>query len=149
MEDNPPFLLNVRMNEKLFEGTSLEMTVIGDEESLEAVTLEQMESYREDHYGLENAALMILGNFDKERIFDILNTTFGSRAVRSIKPSYEKVDYQPPEVSNFTVLKINKPTPLIFFGFTVKTPGGLSEDKYPLQILMAYLTLNTAVTNGA
>ncbi|MCH8908429.1 MAG: insulinase family protein, partial [Candidatus Heimdallarchaeota archaeon] len=141
MEDNPPFLLNVRMNEKLFEGTSLEMTVIGDEESLESVTLEQMESYRDEHYGLENAALMVLGNFDKDRIFNMLNATFGSRKVRSGKPTYEKVDYQVPKVSNFNFLKINKPTPLIYYGFTVMTPGALSDDKYGLQILMAYLTL--------
>ena len=141
MEDSPPFLLYTKMKKALNKGTSLEMDVIGNEASLTSVTLEQMESYRFEHYGLENACLMILGNYDKEAVFNKLEKTFGVKETKSEKPRYELTSYTPPTESKLEILKVDKDTPLVFFGLGLKTPGAKSSDELALEILMSYITL--------
>ncbi|MCE7734811.1 MAG: insulinase family protein [Candidatus Heimdallarchaeota archaeon] len=141
MEDSPTFLLYVKMKKQLHKGTSLEMDVIGNEVSLSKIKLHQMEEYRDEHYGMENAALMVLGNFDKEYVYNKLNDTFGSKAAKLDKPKYELTSYSPPTESKFKLVKVEKQTPLVFFGLGIKTPGALSEDRAALEIIMSYLTL--------
>lgn len=141
IEDSPPSLLYRKMKKELHKGTSLEMDVIGNEKSLSSVNLEQMENYRDEHYGMENAALMVLGNYDKEAIFMKLNETFGSKPGKSVKPKYELTSYESANESKMRVVKVDKQTPLIFYGLGIKTPGGTSEDRAALEIIMSYLTL--------
>ncbi|MFV2014439.1 MAG: M16 family metallopeptidase [Candidatus Heimdallarchaeota archaeon] len=141
MEDSPPFLLYTKIKKQLHLGTSLEMDVIGNEESLSKIKLHQMEEYRNEHYGMENAALMVLGNYDKAYVYKKLNDTFGIKPARSEKPKYELTTFTPSTESNFKVVKVEKQTPLVFFGLGIKTPGALSEDRAALEIIMSYLTL--------
>lgn len=141
LEDNPPALLFREIKKNLFAGTSLEMDVIGTEESLSNMTLKQMERYREEHYGLENAALMVLGNFNTDLVFKKLNETFGRRGIKGDKPKYELTDYTPESKSVMKTVHIDKETPLTFFGFGLKTPGGKSEEQNALNLFMAHLTL--------
>ncbi|MHA2404797.1 MAG: M16 family metallopeptidase, partial [Candidatus Kariarchaeaceae archaeon] len=140
-EDNPPFLLQVTLQKELFKGTSLEMDVIGNVESLSTVTLRQMEIYRNKHYGLENAVLMVLGNFDTEEVFAKLEETFGKRVVSPKKPRYELTSFEKPSKSSLKLISIEKDTPLIFFGLAIKTPGGSSKFAPALEILSAYLSM--------
>ncbi|MHA2029128.1 MAG: M16 family metallopeptidase [Candidatus Kariarchaeaceae archaeon] len=141
MEDSPVSLLYFTMKKQLHLGTSLEMDVIGNEESLSKITLSQMEEYRNEHYGMENAALMVLGNYSKDDVFNKLNNTFGNKPARDMKPSYNLTTYRKPVENRLKIVKIDKQTPLVFFGLGMKTPGGLSDDRAALEIIMAYLTL--------
>ncbi|OLS24103.1 MAG: hypothetical protein HeimC2_23770 [Candidatus Heimdallarchaeota archaeon LC_2] len=141
IEDSPPSLLYRKMKKELHRGTSLEMDVIGNEDSLSSINLQQMETYRDEHYGMENAALMVLGNYDKESVFKKLNDTFGSKPAKSEKPKYELTSFKRANESKMKIVKVDKQTPLVFYGLGIKTLGGLSEDRAALEILMAYLTL--------
>lgn len=140
-EDTPHFYLQTHMQKKLFEGTSLEMDVIGNEESLSSVTVQQMEEYRDEHYDLKNAILMLLGNFDRDEVYKRLNKRFGQRKLRMDKPHYELTQYEVPTKSEMRVVKIEKETPLVYIGTTIKTPGGRSEDKPALDLLSAFLSM--------
>ncbi|MCY3415085.1 MAG: insulinase family protein [Candidatus Heimdallarchaeota archaeon] len=140
-EDNPIQYLFRRLGSQLHEGTSLEMDVIGSEESLSTVTLEQMESYREEHYDLVNAVIMVLGNFDKDDVYAKLNASFGKRKVSDTKPQQQLTSYTPPSKTDMQVFRYDKASPLALLGMGIKTPGGKSEDYYALDILKAYLTL--------
>ncbi|MHA2504408.1 MAG: M16 family metallopeptidase [Candidatus Kariarchaeaceae archaeon] len=140
-QDNPFFFLFSEISTQLHQGTSLEMDVIGTEEALSSVTLKQMEDYRYEHYDLSNAALMVLGNFDFDKIFDRLNSTFGSRAVRDIKPSYKLVEFQLPQENVMSMYRYDKPSPLTLIGVGIKTPGAKSEDMSAMEILNSYLSL--------
>ncbi|MHA2253417.1 MAG: M16 family metallopeptidase, partial [Candidatus Kariarchaeaceae archaeon] len=140
-EDNPPFLLQVTLQKNLFKNTSLEMDVLGNLDSLSNVSMKQMEDYRSEHYGLENAILMVLGNFDKEKVFEKLEQTFGTKKVRSDKPKYQLTTYETPIQSFIKVVTIEKDTPLVFFGLDIKTPGGKSEYANAIDILSSYITL--------
>ncbi len=141
LEDNPPFLLYKSLKSELFKGTSLEMDVIGNIDSLSKVSLRQMEEYRNEHYGLENAIILVIGNYDKEKVYDKLNETFGQRKVKSDKPRYQLTEYQTPTNSKLRVKIIEKDTPLVFYGLAIKTPGGKSEYRAALDILTSYITL--------
>lgn len=140
-EDSPASRLYFDLKKTLFQGTSLEMDVIGTEKSLETVTLEQMERYRAAHYGFENAVLMLLGNYDKAKVFDKLNQTFGNRPVRSQRPTYKLSQYTVPTQTKVRRIIREKDTPLIFFGLAIRTPGARSNDYYALELLDAYLSL--------
>lgn len=142
--DNPMFYLIVELGSKLHEGTSLEMTVIGDEESLSTVKLEQMEKYRAEHYDLSNASLLVLGNFDRDETLNKLNDTFGARPVSDSKPQQELTSYVSPTESKMRLFVYDKHSPLSLLGIGIKTPGGRSEDLAALTILKAYLTLGKA-----
>jgi len=140
-EDNPIQFLFRKLSTHLHEGTSLEMDVIGNEDSLETVTLEQMEQYREEHYDLSNAAIMILGNFDKDHVFQELDQKFGKKPVRDNKPEYDLVQYTPPQETNLNLFRYDKPSPLALLGVGLKTPGAQSDDYAALEILSSYLSL--------
>ena len=139
--DNPPFYLYTHIKSQLFKGTSLEMTVIGNEKTLNSVGLQTMEEYRLKHYGLENSAIMILGGFDKAKIFQQLNSTFGARKVRESKPQYPLTPYQQSTHSHMVGFTIKNESPFIFFGFGIKTPGGLSDDRLIIELLSSMLSL--------
>jgi zinc protease len=140
-EDNPVQFLFRKLSTHLHEGTSLEMDVIGNEESLSTVTLDQMEQYRFEHYDLKNAALMILGNFDADKVYNSLNSTFGQRKVREEKPSYQLAEYKAPQENNVRLFRYDKPSPLALLGIGIRTPGARSEDHAALEILSSYISL--------
>ena len=139
--DNPPFYLYTNIKSQLFKDTSLEMTVIGNEKTLNSISLQTMEDYRFKHYGLENSAIMILGGFDKENIFQKLNLTFGVRKIRKSKPQYPLTNYQQSTRSHMDGFIVKNESPFVFFGFGIKTPGGLSEDRLTIELLSSIFSL--------
>ena len=140
MEDTPHFLLFVKLKEAINAGSSLEMTVIGNEYSLSTIKLEQMEEYREKYYDLSNAVIMIIGNFDESSILDKLNSSFGSFPISESKPSYESTQFIPPTSSSLSSIFIQKPLPLLYFGLGMLTVGAKSKYAESLEILSVYLS---------
>lgn len=143
-QDNPVAYLFDQLEMKLFKNTSLEMNVIGTEESLSKVTLEQMEAFRDQYYDMNNAVILVLGDLTKIKVIPNLNATFGNRKTGTQKPKYQLTTYSKPTDAEFRYYRYEKTTPLAIFGISIKTPGGRSNQYPALQILMNHLSLGNS-----
>ncbi|MDH5403052.1 MAG: insulinase family protein [Candidatus Heimdallarchaeota archaeon] len=140
-EDSPGNLIYRKVKKELFKNTSLEMDVIGTEESLSSMTLDQMERYRAKYYGMENCALLIVGNFDKEELFTKLNSTFGNKKFRDEKPKYQLTQYNIPKENKINVIRVEKETPLVFYDLAILTPGRKSKHYHAIELLSHLISL--------
>ena len=140
MEDTPHFHLFLKLKERLNKGTSLEMTVIGNEFSLTHIGLAEMEEYRDRHYDLSNAVILVVGNFEEEKIISKLNSSFGSLTTHVDKPYYERTTYRPSTRSVVSTFFMEKQLPMIYFGLGMKIPGARSKYVEGIEILSVLLS---------
>ena len=140
MEDTPHFHLFLKLKEKLNKDTSLEMTVIGNEYSLTHITLTEMEEYRDRHYDLCNAVILVVGNFEEEEIISKLNSSFGSLAISSDKPEFERTTYIPSLGSGISSFFMRKQLPMTYFAIGMKIPGARSSYTEGIEILSILLS---------
>jgi len=144
--DNTFFMLLTELSKQLHKGTSLEMDVIGTEEALSSVSMEEMRYYRSEHYELNNAVIMVLGNINTAEVYQKLNETFGQWTFDNEKPHYHLVEYQKPKISSLRVHRYSISSPLVFIGIGIKIPGAKSELYPSIEILAALLNLgNTSL----
>ena len=67
---------------------------IGDDVSLEAMTLERIEDFHERHYGPENSLLVLVGDFEPEEVLAEVEQVYGGLPRGDRSPSIEA----PPEI---------------------------------------------------
>ncbi len=107
--------------------------VLGKEEDIRRLSLEDVNYFYETYYVPGNAVLCIVGNFNLARTKELVEKYFGS-----IPPGKELPPYEPPKpgekkeiIQSFRELLA--PSPAIHLGYRMAAP--FSADFYPLTIL--------------
>jgi len=59
--------------ETMFEGTPYAMEIIGTEKNVKSFTREQLINYYNKYYHPENMTLVIVGDIEKEKAFELAN----------------------------------------------------------------------------
>jgi len=67
----------LKMMQEVFKGTPYGTSVIGKIKDLKSVTRDQMHDYFKKFYAPNNAVILIVGDFDKDDVFDLLEEKFG------------------------------------------------------------------------
>jgi len=75
--------------EKLFANTSLAGSVFGSEESLKAIKKKDIKNYYKNYFGVENMAVVVISDLEKETLIEILNEYFAKF------PSGEQAESKP------------------------------------------------------
>jgi predicted Zn-dependent peptidase len=75
--------------EKLFANTSLAGSVFGSEESLKAIKKKDIKNYYKNYFGVENMAVVVISDLEKESLIEILNEYFAKF------PSGEQAESKP------------------------------------------------------
>ena len=99
MEDNPDDLAQEMLYEVLFKDNVLSNSILGTPESLDAITREDIKSYIEREYTLDNIVVSVAGNFDEHKVCDFFENTLGSFAA-SKEPKAEKSAIYVPSFKN-------------------------------------------------
>jgi predicted Zn-dependent peptidase len=89
-EDTPDELNYDLLSEVIYRGTSLVNPILGDEDSVKAVTRQEIMTYMENHYTADRMVISVAGRFDSETVGKLLESAFGT-----IKPVSTKKVYPP------------------------------------------------------
>ena len=132
-EDN---LINVGHNaflEKLFAKTSYANSVLGSEESLKAIKKNDIKNFHEHYFMVENMAIVVISNLEKETIIDILDRYFTKFPTGKPPESKQKAVSIPEEKKIF----IEKETKQLFVSLAFSLPKTTSKN-----FVLAYMVEN-------
>jgi zinc protease len=85
-ESNPFFYLQKELNEKLFYKYPTRKQPLGTRESVMSATVEKMKLIQSRYYVPNNTALVVTGDVDPQRVFELAERIFGSWAKREPAP---------------------------------------------------------------
>ena len=112
---------------------------IGSIEELDAATIDDVRRFHQAYYRPDNAALIVIGNFDQARLDGWIDQYFGPLA-RPLTPIDRKVVVEPPRTAErrFEISGPNVPLPAVVL--TWLGPAAASPDAAPLRVLDAILS---------
>ncbi|HEX8233897.1 MAG TPA: pitrilysin family protein [Caulobacteraceae bacterium] len=114
-------------------------SVIGDIAQLDAATLEDVKAFHATYYRPDNAALIVVGNFDQARLDRWVDQYFGP--VRAPKTPIPRVTVKEPQRTSATTKDVFAPNvPLPAVALSWVGASGSSPDAPALKVLEAVLT---------
>lgn len=75
-EDSPEDIVFDRASEQLFFGTPIESEILGTEDTVRALTREDLSDYMQKHYTTENVVISAAGSFDRNTLLSLLERYF-------------------------------------------------------------------------
>ena len=90
-EDDPEDFVHDCLSEILWRGESLGFPIGGKEQSLEGIDKATMLDYMNTFYKGENIVISVVGNFDEDSLFVMLEESFGSIETGFFNPYTQKV----------------------------------------------------------
>ena len=138
--ENEPFgLLNEILYEHAFTTHPYRHTTIGSMEDIEAARIEDVQAFFDTYYVPENATLTLVGDFDTDYAFQLVEHFFG-RVPKAERPVPRDLPREPPAAGprNVTVEADNWPLPAVIVANPVTYDG--HPDAYPLHILSKILS---------
>ena len=112
--------------------------VIGSIEELDAATLEEVQAFHRAWYRPDNAVLVVVGDFDPERLNAWVDRYFGP-IQKPTAPLAHQVQTEPPRAASRTVRVAGASAPLPAVAISWLAPPVVHEDAPALQVLGALL----------
>jgi len=137
-ENNPFDVLDKNIWASAYQAHPYHHSTIGWRSDIENVSTERLQEFYHTYYWPNNATVSVIGDFTKEETLGLINKYFGEHQASSkdIPDMYtEEPDQEGPRR---TAVKRAGQTGIVGVGH--KTPKGLSEDTYSLQLLGRILT---------
>ncbi len=138
--DNSPYgSVSIRMNRLAYRDFPYWWAVIGDMETIDAATLQDVRDFFETFYVPENAALVLAGDFKKEQALDRIRYYFESIPKGKspiIHPIFDEAESQ----AELRQIVDAEPVPLpaVFYGYRIPAEG--SRDYLALDLLTNILS---------
>lgn len=130
--------LSREVRHTLFPESNLDLRVIGEDDSLESLTRDDLLTYYRTYYTPENAILVIAGNVEPAQLRPLIERTFGD-VERSGRPEPLGEPPLPSSERHRIVVR----GPLLTDQMTVmtgaRTVGSDHEDRWALEVLAEYL----------
>lgn len=134
-DDAQSFLLNV-MLKGLFIHPSYQITPAGTEQTVSAITKENIKAHYSKHYHAGNAFIIIVGNVDRERTHLMLDTTFGE--MKKKKQPARLVTEEPP-LSTSKEERLARDFGLSQVALAFKAPERRDPDSFAFDVLGAIM----------
>ena len=137
--DNTPYgTLSIRMNRLAYKQFPYWWAVIGDMDTIDAATLQDVRNFFETYYVPENAVLVLAGDFERERAIRMIERYFGSIASGRTpieRPAY--LESAQTKEERQTVRDEPVPLPAVFYAY--KIPEEISREYLALDLLTEVL----------
>ena len=126
--------------ENAFDVLPMRRPGIGSIADLDSATLDDARAFHQAYYGPDTATLIVAGNFEVERLKELVDTYFADIPSRADPISLD-IDYEEPkrtEARSVTAAAPNVPLPVI--GDIWKAPGVAHPDAAALEVLSTILS---------
>ena len=137
-EDDPGDVVYEVNESSLFKGTPLEMQILGQRETVSALTKEDIITYMNDNYCADKTVIGISGNFDEEKMLQKVREYFSDMPHKSKGDGYFPVPFNK-DMALKTMQTEQTHLMMCFNGIGIK-----HEDLYPLQVCMFILGTGTS-----
>ena len=137
-EDDPGDVVYEVNESSLFKGTPLEMQILGERETVSALTKDDIISYMNDNYCADKTVIGISGNFDEEAMLSKVKEYFSDMPENSKGDGYFDVPFNK-DIALKTMQTEQTHLMMCFDGIGIK-----HEDLYPLQVCMFILGTGTS-----
>jgi zinc protease len=146
-ENSPNGKLFLSMMTSMFEGTPYGETVIGRVEDIKSYTIAAVHDYYKSYYAPNNAIMVIVGDVEADKVFDLVEKKFGSipasKKVEELRKEKDKAELfakADPAENKVKEVHIKGPseTPLFFLSY-LSVPTN-HPDRYILDLLSAILS---------
>ncbi|RLI88686.1 MAG: hypothetical protein DRO62_03220, partial [Candidatus Altiarchaeales archaeon] len=120
----------------LFSGTPMERKIEGTTDSMNSVTKKELERFKKRFYVPNNTIIAVCGRFNKSRLMDVVESTFGGLKKRNI-PNIGKID-----IRNKRRIKVERRGEITqsYLGLGYRVPGYSGEDFFKLDLLSSILS---------
>lgn len=136
-EDNPPAFLWEQTEAAAFKVSPYRWPVIGWMEDIEALSLRDLQDYYRTFYHPANAFLVVVGDFDREKLLRQIRKAFGSYR-SGVKPDQKKA-VDPPQKEERRVA-VQRKAELPFLVKMYHVPNLHDPDAYVLEVIAAVLS---------
>lgn len=140
VEDQPRSLTWERLRAAAFTSSPQRSPIIGWRADLESMTLSDLEAWYRKWYAPNNAALVVVGDVEPERVRDLAGKHFGDREAVELPRRPAPSEMEP---RGETRLKVHAPAklPYLAMGWRVPALGSLDspDDIYALDVLAGVL----------
>ncbi len=139
MCDDDPSDVVYEVNESsLFKGTTLEMKILGEKETVSAFRKEDIEKYMNENYCADRTVIGISGNFDEDEMLQKVREYFSDMPEKSVADPFYPVPFNK-DISLKTMPTEQTHLMMCFDGVGIE-----HEDLYPLQVCMFILGTGTS-----
>ena len=136
-EDNPQAYLIEQMEATAFQVSPYHWPTIGWMEDIARFTLEDLKKYYQTYYNPANAILVVVGDFQKEKLLPRIEEAFGTIA-KGTAPKQER-DRDPKQAGERRIfLKKEAQLPFLVMGYHV--PNLREPDSYALEVIATILS---------
>ena len=141
-ESNPFYFLNKELNEKLFYKYPTRKNPLGTRETVSSATVEKMKLIQSRYYVPNNAALVVTGDVDPQKVFDFAEGIFGSWPKREVDPFKEFPLVEHPPLKESAGYFVEQPVQnvLIQVGWQGPSIGKDNEGTYAADVFSYILT---------
>ncbi|HEY8389591.1 MAG TPA: pitrilysin family protein [Clostridia bacterium] len=133
VEDSPEDVCHENLSKLFFEGNPLGRPIIGNAENVNSFDKTKINGYMKDHYCPQNVVIAIAGNFDFERVTDLVTKYFSNVFDKSeycLKSQVASKHVSVPK-GGYKIKQIEQAS--IALGFP--SPDFNSKDTHPMMIL--------------
>ena len=136
-EDNPQAYLIEQIEATAFQVSPYHWPTIGWMEDIARFTLEDLKKYYQTYYNPANAILVVVGDFQKEKLLPRIEEAFGAIA-KGIAPKQER-DRDPKQAGERRIfVKKEAQLPFLVMGYHV--PNLPEPDSYVLEVIATILS---------
>lgn len=140
-EDLPQERVKDMFNSKLFPQKPLGRNIAGTLQSIENIDENILTTFRQENYTPENMILVVSGDIDKKKVFELAQATFGTKLER-VKTQVNKIKTQDTEIQRkvgekyFHITRKTEQAHLVMGGFAMERNHQL---EYPFKLGMTIL----------
>lgn len=137
-EDDPSDVVYELNESAIFGGTSLSLKILGEKETVNALSAEEIREYMKNNYCGERIVVGVSGNFPEEEMMEKIKEHFSTLSAKGVENSFYNVPFN----QGISLKKMTTEQTHIMLCF----PGvGIKhEDLYPLQVCMFILGTGTS-----
>lgn len=132
-EDSPDDLVFEALNDIMYEGTSLQLPILGSEESISKLNRENILDYFYINYNPSDIIISIAGKFDIKDTIEKLNVYFGNFNDKKIYKPVNSMDQI--HISGNKIKGIKKDIEQLNLCIGLEGVNNISEDIHPILVL--------------
>ncbi len=135
-EDNIDYQVEKFFDSQAYKGTPYARPVLGYENIIATISKEQIIDYYESYYKPNNMIALIIGDFESERMLELLEKYFGETQPKPLL-EFPRIEFLPPLEKK--VRYKEKETKNTYLSLSFDAPHFTDPDFFPFDILTFYL----------
>ncbi|WP_254432108.1 pitrilysin family protein [Aquisalimonas sp. 2447] len=140
VDDNPMGVLRERFNAVAWHHSPYRQPIIGWKRDIDQLTLDDIEAFYDDWYGVNNAILVVVGNVDPDEVRALADKHFGPLEPRPTPDIKDREEVEPLGERRLTVHHDNA-NPFLMMGYHVPSLATTDDpgETYALSVLSQVL----------